>query len=254
VYRIGPTDGPGVIVLHELPGLTPADILLARRLGKEGLNVYVPLLFGSFGQDAGLAGFHQACRAGRFECSRLSARSPVLDRLESVCDRAVEASGGAIGVIGMCLTGILPLALLRKGVEAAVVCQPTLPFNSFTGLFGHPITERQQSDVGLATADLNRALMSPVPILAMRFATDKLCPTLRMNQLQKLFDRRLARIDIRDAEGHSTLGSSFNHRAFTDTVIYLNARLAKASGAVPMQLATLNGRPCEITATGWHER
>jgi dienelactone hydrolase len=253
VYRIGPADGPAVVLLHELPGLTPADILLARRLARQALNVHVPLLFGSFGQDAGLAGFHQACRPGRFECSRLSTRSPILDRLEAVCDRAARESGAPIGVIGMCLTGILPLALLRPGVAAAVLCQPTVPFNSFTALVGHPVTRKQQSDLGLAPADMSRALASNVPFLAMRFANDKLCPTARMNQLEKLFDRRLARIDLTGAEGHSTLGSSFNQEAFTDAVTYLRARLTKASGAMPMRLATLNGRPCEIAPSGWRQ-
>ena len=253
VYRIGPAGGPVVVLLHELPGLTPADIRLARCLAKEELNVYVPLLFGSFGQNAGLAGYNQACRSGRFECSRLSVRSPILDRLEAVCDRAAAESRAAIGVIGMCLTGILPLALLRPGVEAAVICQPTVPFNPFAALFGHPITKKQQSDVGLAKADLMRARKSTVPFLALRFTNDKLCPTARMNELQTLFDDRIARIELADRDAHSTLGSSFDQGAFNDTVTYLRARLTKSAKAVPMRLATFKGRPCEITPSGWSQ-
>jgi dienelactone hydrolase len=245
VYRIGPADGAPVLLLHELPGLTPDDLELARRLAAERFNVYVPLLFGNFGQDALLAGYWQACRDGVFECSKGSTRSPVLDWLERLSDGVAAETRRPLGVIGMCLTGILPLALLRTGVDAAVVCQPTIPFSP---LLGRPIGA-QRADLGLGTADLQRATASNVPFLALRYASDSLCPTPRVEALRSTFSGRVATLEL-EGKGHSTLGGSFNQQAFTDAVGYLRVRLKAAAGPQPMQRAMLAGRPCEITAAG----
>jgi dienelactone hydrolase len=245
VYRIGPPDGAPVLLLHELPGLTPDDLQLARRLADERFNVYVPLLFGNFGQDSILAGYWQACRDDVFECSKRSARSPILDWLERVSDGVAAETGRPIGVIGMCLTGILPLALLRPGVDAAVVCQPTIPFSS---LLGRPVGA-QRPDLGLAAADLQRATASSVPFLALRYATDSLCPTPRVEALRTAFPARISTIEL-EGEGHSTLASSFNQQAFADAVGYLRVRLKAAAGPYRMARAMFQGRPCEITAAG----
>lgn len=246
VYRLGPADGAPVVLLHELPGLTPDDLFLARRLANERFNVHVPLLFGNFGQDSVLAGLWQACRPGRFECSARSARSPILDWLERVCDGVAAAGGRPIGIVGMCLTGILPLALLREGVDAAVVCQPTIPF---TAIFGRPVGA-QRSDLGLGSADLDRAMQSRVPFLAMRYSSDALCPAPRLDALRKTFSDRIATIEL-NGDGHSTLGASFNPEAFSDAVGYLRVRLGVSEGPYRTARAMFQGRSCEITAAGW---
>src|SRR5947209_5631410 len=67
VYEFG-TTGPDVILLHELPGFTPATIKLAVKLGKAGYKVHVPLIFGDFNtKDATLAGFGK-CVFSEFNC------------------------------------------------------------------------------------------------------------------------------------------------------------------------------------------
>src|SRR5262245_26488110 len=131
VLRIGEPSAAPVILLHELPGLTPADLALARCLAQSGgLCVYVPVLFGEPGQDNTFLGYFQSCATSAFECSKLSTTSDVLGGIEQVVVHTHAAAGRPVGAIGMCLTGILPLALLRSDlVAAAVVCQPTLPFS-----------------------------------------------------------------------------------------------------------------------------
>src|SRR5215470_3709108 len=182
VYRMGQEPfGPPVVVLHELPGLTKDDITLARRIAERHFTVYVPLLFGSPGQYRLVRGYLASCWSD-FECSSPSTRSPILDPIWALCERIASRSGAGIGVIGMCLTGIFPLALVRKDrpvVQAPVLCQPTLPF---TAIIGRPTGERK-ADLGLAPEDLSRALDSDVPILAMRYAGDKKCPEARMQAL-----------------------------------------------------------------------
>jgi dienelactone hydrolase len=244
VLRTEPAAGPAVILLHELPGMSPADMELARRIAHQGFTVYLPLLFGEPGQDSFISGYFQSCAYGEFECAALSKSSPALKWLETVCDQVVDLSGKPIGVIGMCLTGVFPLALLRAGVEAAVVCQPTLPFNL---LFGKPIG-RQKEDVGLDKTHLDKAAQSTVPLLAMRYASDKLCPPERMQKLRSIFHQRLASIEIEGKKGHSTLADSFDAQAFADTINYLRVMLGVERGPKLMSIAKLGRKNCEITA------
>jgi hypothetical protein len=68
VYRLG--DGPGVVLIHELPGITPECARLARRLASEGFTVVMPSLFGEPGRPftAGYVAstFARICVAGEF--------------------------------------------------------------------------------------------------------------------------------------------------------------------------------------------
>ena len=63
VYHAG--KGPAVLVMHELPGLTPACISLAEDIAAAGFTVYLPLLFGRPGQNLGRAAGVQFVRASR---------------------------------------------------------------------------------------------------------------------------------------------------------------------------------------------
>ena len=49
VYRKG--SGPGVIVIHEMPGLHPEVIRFADRVADAGMTVYLPSLFGEPGRE-----------------------------------------------------------------------------------------------------------------------------------------------------------------------------------------------------------
>jgi dienelactone hydrolase len=248
--RIGPPNGPGVVLLHELPGMTPDDLALARCISRRGFNVHVPLLFGEVGQDKFLAGLDQACRAKghQFECTKLSTRSPILDRLDGVCRQVATRTNGPIAVIGMCLTGIFPLALLGSHVQAAVLCQPTVPF-TISLLHGEP-TGDQKTDLGLGEADLANARKSTVPFLAMHYTRDSRCPVERIRALCEVFGERAAVIAIDAPKGHSTLAGDLHPGAFEDAMNYLEVRLRKAAGPKAMTLALLGTRKCEITAEG----
>ena len=75
VYKKG--SGPVVIVLHELPGLSPTSLDLGRRIADEGFTVLMPLLFGSPGQDSGKRGFVQICLAREFTLLRTNRTSKI---------------------------------------------------------------------------------------------------------------------------------------------------------------------------------
>jgi hypothetical protein len=52
VYRKGA--GPDVLVMHELPGMTPQFMNLARTVAEAGFTVPLPLFFGEPGEDHGV--------------------------------------------------------------------------------------------------------------------------------------------------------------------------------------------------------
>ena len=246
VYRIGDANAPSVMLLHELPGLTSEDLGTARRLSQHGFAVYVPLMFGSIGQDNVPLGYFQACARANFVCGKRATRSPIQDWLAELFEAIGRRSQLPVGAIGMCLTGSFPLALLGAGAQAAVVCQPTVPF---TALFFRPVGD-EKSDLGTSDADLACALKSTVPILAMRFANDRLCPPERLAALQARFGARVAIATLQE-HGHSTLARDCHPDAFADTVQYLRVRLGLQPGPTPMRVARLAGRRCEIAAAGW---
>jgi dienelactone hydrolase len=225
--------------------MSPDDMALARRIANEGFTVYLPLLFGKIGQDSVISGYFQSCAYGEFECSKTSTSSPALKWLRTVCERVINMSGQPVGIIGMCLTGVFPLVLLREGIRAAVLCQPTIPFNL---LFGRPIND-QKTDIGLDPEDVSAATKSDVPLLTMRYASDKRCPEERVDKLRDIFRGRLADIKLQ-GQGHSTLGGSFHSGAFADTIKYLKVRLGSDRGPQRMNLAKLDKKACEITADG----
>ena len=247
-YRIGP-EGRAIVLLHELPGLSPDDLALARCISKEGFRVYAPLLFGGPEQDDFVKGFGQSCRAGLFECNDLSARSTILDRIETFCDNVATANG-PIGVVGMCLTGVFPLALLPNQVRAAVLCQPTLPFSTVPGW----PTGNQVTDLGLGRADLAEAMASEVPFLAMHYTKDRRCPVKRIEEFQNVFGARVAVIALEGDGKHSSLAGDFDPGAFADAMTYMKVRLGVLGGPQRMTKALLRSgtesHACEIDADG----
>lgn len=250
-FRIGPATGRALVVLHELPGLTPDDMALARAFGQRGFSVYAPLLFGQPEQDSVRKGYGQACRSKLFECSELAGRSRILDTLDLLCDQIAQRSGHPIGVVGMCLTGVLPLALLPHGVNAAVLCQPTLPFRVPPG---RP-TGDQKTDLGLGPRDLAVARESKVPFIVLRYTGDGRCPPERLQELRRCFGERVASIEL-EGDHHSSLAGDFHDHAFDDVVDYVAVRLGVQTGPRAMRRAKLrpeDSQPCQIGADGmWH--
>lgn len=249
VLRIGPVTGAPVLLLHELPGMTPDDMELARKLAKDEFNVYLPLLFGDVGQDSVIAGYSQSCQRD-FVCTKKSRHSPVLERIDELSSWISSDTKRPLGIIGMCLTGIFPLALLRAGVDAAVTCQPTVPFTPLP--FFRPILS-QKEDLGLGDVDMKRAKSVDVPFLTTRYEKDGLCPPKRIEALAKEFRTRVASIEVK-GKGHSVLASSFDPDAYTDAVTYLRVRLGVLKGPQSMKVARVDGKPCVISAEGkWQQ-
>jgi dienelactone hydrolase len=175
VYRIG--RGTPVVLLHELNGMSPSCLTLGRMLAAEGFAVYLPLLFGHICQDNVILGAIEACAVGSFSCFRTGTAGRELKYFRQICDRVAETSKAPkLGVVGMCLTGSLPLGVMgNPRVKAVVLSQPALPF----GFTGHA-----RAATGVSRADLESARISATPVLAFRFEADTLCRHERIEAIE----------------------------------------------------------------------
>ncbi len=150
VYRRGA--GPAVIVIAEVPGITPAVISFADRVVDLGCTAVMPHLFGKPGGAArnpiNLARtFSHVCVSKEFNLMGLRRQSPVTDWLRALGRSEHERCGGpGIGVIGMCLTGGFGLAMMADDwVLAPVLSQPSLPL---------PLGRARKADLGVDDATL----------------------------------------------------------------------------------------------------
>jgi dienelactone hydrolase len=138
VYVAG--EGPAVIVMAEMPGISPHVARFARWIRGAGFTVYMPSLFGRDGAypeaEAGLAVLKRACVSAEFRALAANESSPVTRWLRGLARVAHRECGGpGVGAIGMCFTGNFGLSMmLEPSVLAPVLCQPSLPLNEEGGL------------------------------------------------------------------------------------------------------------------------
>jgi dienelactone hydrolase len=176
------SSGPAVLLLHELPGLYKEDIELGRRIAQSGFTVYMPLFFGKpngkgHGAHVLWYGFSETVVPGSpFPGLRSGHTSRVVRWLNELLPSIHQECGNkGVGVIGMCLTGALPLALTGSGdVRAVVLCQPALPYLKHSGL-------------DISESDINKAKEHNVDILALKFSADGKSPDARWRTLEKKF-------------------------------------------------------------------
>lgn len=185
VYYKG--SGPAVILMHELPGMIPESVDLARRIADAGFTVYLPLLFGQPDQPLSLTKIlghtAQICISHEFYCFAMHRSSPITRWLKALCRKAHQDCGNwGVGVIGMCLTGGFVLSLMAdESVIAPVIGQPSLPLG---------ITEAHKAALGVSTPELEAAKLRAnqgIPILAVRFSEDTVSPLERFTTLRQEF-------------------------------------------------------------------
>lgn len=173
--------GPAVIVLSEMPGISPDVARFARWVRDAGFTVYLPSLFGRDGaypQAApGLEVVQRACISAEFRAFASTESSPVTHWLRALAARAHRECGGpGVGAIGMCFTGNFALTMmLDPAVLASVLCQPSLPLDDPGGI-------NMSSDELAAVAD--RVRRENLTVLGYRFAGDRHCRAERFAAYQ----------------------------------------------------------------------
>ncbi|MBL8940578.1 MAG: dienelactone hydrolase family protein [Archangium sp.] len=168
--------GPAVIVMAEMPGISPHVARFARWVREAGFSVYLPSLFGRDGAwpdaEGGLAVLKKACVSAEFQAFAANVSSPVTQWLRGLARLAHAARGGpGVGAIGMCFTGNFALSMmLEPSVLAPVLCQPSLPFNQPEALNISP------GELATVKERLEREQLT---VRAYRFEGDRFCTAQR---------------------------------------------------------------------------
>lgn len=174
VYVAG--SGPAVIVMTEMPGISPQVARFARWVRDAGFTVYMPSLFGRDGAvpgvDEGTAVFRRACVSAEFRAFAANTSSPVTRWLRALARLAhAECGGPGVGAIGMCFTGNFALTMmLEPSMRAPVLSQPSLPLDDPGGL--------EIAPQALATVR-ERLDREDLSVLAYRFEGDRFCTAQR---------------------------------------------------------------------------
>ena len=118
--------GPAVIVMTEMPGISPHVARFARWVRDAGFTVYLPSLFGRDGavpdDVAGVTVFRRACAGAEFRAFAGNGSSPVTGWLRALARHAHQACGGpGVGAIGMCFTGNFALSMMLEPAMLAPV-------------------------------------------------------------------------------------------------------------------------------------
>jgi dienelactone hydrolase len=194
--------GPAVIVMTEMPGISPQVARFSRWVRDAGFTVYMPSLFGRDGAvpevKEGTAVFQRACVSAEFRAFAANESSPVTVWLRSLARLAHEECGGpGVGAIGMCFTGNFALTMmLERAMLAPVLSQPTLPLDDPAGMHIAP-EELAQVRQRLERDDLT--------VMAYRFAGDRFCRAQRFAAYsQALGDRFIGRVLPDSAASHDT--------------------------------------------------
>src|SRR6202167_3978335 len=131
VYRAG--SGPAVIVMSEIPGITPQVAAFAQRVVQAGSTVFMPLLCGEPMRPPergyALRVIARSCISKEFRVLAANESSPIVDWLRALARHAHgECGGRGVGAVGMCFTGNFALAMMTEpSVVAPVLSQPSLP-------------------------------------------------------------------------------------------------------------------------------
>ncbi|RCL84808.1 MAG: dienelactone hydrolase, partial [Microbacterium sp.] len=176
VYYRG--DGPGVILVPELPGATPEVIALGERLVAAGFRVAMPSVIGtperpiSGGYIAGSA--LRMCVSREFAAFARRADRPIAHYLRALARQLhAECGGPGVGVIGMCFSGGFALAAAAdESVLAPVLSQPAMP----------PPIGAGKSATGLSVieeAAVSRRAADGLCALGLRFTQDRSVPPER---------------------------------------------------------------------------
>src|SRR5947209_9573777 len=96
VYRRG--TGPGVVIMHEIPGITPDVARFARIVADAGFSAVMPTLFGTPDRKMtfpyALGQISRACINREFKVLAANETSPIVSWLRALCKAMHAELGG----------------------------------------------------------------------------------------------------------------------------------------------------------------
>jgi dienelactone hydrolase len=218
VYRGG--SGPGVVVVHEIPGITPLVADFGRRVIAAGFTVAMPSLVGEPGRAMSpgyvMKSFTQVCISKEFATLALGKTSPVIAWLRALGRDLHEHAGGpGIGAVGMCFSGGFALAMaVDPDLLAPVLSQPSMPF---------PVGKARSAGLGLSDADLalvkDRVAKENLCVLGLRFSKDRAVPDARWARYKAELGDNFVGVDIDSSPGNPHDIKKAAHSVLTEELV-----------------------------------
>jgi dienelactone hydrolase len=219
--------GPAVIVIAEMPGISPMLLGFADRVVALGCTAVVPDLFGRAGRDP-MAGrkivstprtagtILATCVRREFTAFAIGSSSPVVDWLRALARQEHTRCGGpGVGVVGMCFTGGFALAMaVDDSVLAPVLSQPSLPL---------PITASRKASIDTSEAAIaivaQRCAADGLKVLGLRFDGDPFVPPERFEFLRQRLGDGFVAIELDQADGNPNGPLAHRHSVLTGDLI-----------------------------------
>jgi dienelactone hydrolase len=245
IYRLGA--GPAVIVIAEIPGITPHVADFGRKVAARGMTAILPVLFGEPGKSMNVpyvaSTLGRVCISREFTTLALRQTSPVITWLRALATAEHDRCGGpGVGAVGMCFTGGFALGMMvEDAVVAPVLSQPSTPF---------PISKKRRADLGISDADLARVkerVAAGTCVLGLRFSCDPASPADRFETLRRELGDGFIGVELDSSKGnpyghprgaHSVLTEHLDDRDGTPTraaldqvLTFFADRLRPTSGA-----------------------
>jgi len=223
-YRKG--SGPGVVIVHEIPGITPAVMKFAEEIVGAGFTVVMPLLVGEVGRAPDKkymsASMIKVCISREFSTMAMHKTSPIIDWLRALAKQLHREVGGrGVGAVGMCFSGGFALGMMLDDVMIApVLSQPSLPFG-----FG----KARAGDLNLSPDDeimVQRRAVEGCQVLGLRFTGDRLVGT-RFESLRKLLGEQFIAVEFPSSakSDHSVLTEQRQDEGVRRVVDFLREKL-----------------------------
>lgn len=215
--------GPGVVVIHEIPGITPSVAAFGQEVVDAGYTVWMPSLVGTPGRAPtrayGLASTLRVCISREFVTWATGRTSPATVWCRALAAELLrEVAGPGVGAIGMCFSGGFALAMMvDQAIVAPVLSQPSLP-----AAIGH----RRGADLNLSPSDRSAVRLRArqgCEVLGLRFEDDKLVGT-RFATLRDELGSAFVAVELPGAR-HSVLTEDREQRGVDEVLAFLARRL-----------------------------
>lgn len=224
-YRRG--SGPGVVVVHEIPGITPKVTQFANDVVDAGFTVVMPSLVGTPGKEVSgpylASSMTKVCIAKEFTNWALDTTSPVIGFLRALARSLhLEVGGPGVGAIGMCFSGGFALGMMVDDVMVApVLSQPSMPFAVGKAARG--------ADLNLSPDDreaVAQRAAAGCQVLGLRFTGDKLVGT-RFDTLRELLGDAFIAVELPSSspKDHSVLTEQRDEPSVQRVLDFLREKL-----------------------------
>ena len=226
-YRRG--SGPAVLVVHEIPGITPSVVAFAKDVVDAGFTVVMPDLVGTPGKPPSgpylASSMLKVCISREFTNMAMNRTSPVISYLRALA-RSVhaEVGGPGVGAVGMCFSGGFALGMMVDDIMIApVLSQPSMPF---------VVGKARGKDLNLSPDDaiaVRRRAEEGCQVLGLRYTGDKLVGD-RFASLRDLLGDAFIAVELpsRNKNDHSVLTEQRDEPSVQRVLDFLREKLQTA--------------------------